>query len=44
MKDDVNDDVPNEIPKNLIPFNGVVNRDGVFKLGDRLEGDHFTHF
>jgi hypothetical protein len=29
MKDDVNDEVPNETPKTLIPFNGLVNCDGV---------------
>jgi hypothetical protein len=25
MKDDVNDEMPNGIPKIIIPFNGVVN-------------------
>jgi len=43
MKYDVNDEVFNGIPKILIPFNGVVNWDGVLKLGGRLEGDHVTH-
>jgi len=43
MKDDVNDEVPNGIIKILIPFNGVVNWDGVLKLGGGLEGDHVTH-
>jgi len=43
MKDDLNDEVPNGIPKILIPSNGVVNWDGVLKLGGRLEGDHVTH-
>ncbi len=43
MKDDVNDEIPNETPKILIPFDEVVNWDGVLKLGDRLEGDHATH-
>ncbi len=27
MKDDVNDEMPNGIPKTLIPFDGVVNWD-----------------
>jgi hypothetical protein len=40
----VNDEVPNETPKILIPFNGVVNWDGVLKLGGRLEVNHVTHF
>jgi hypothetical protein len=43
MKDDVNDEVPNETPKTLIHFNGVVNWDGVLKLGGRPEVDHDTH-
>jgi hypothetical protein len=43
MKDDVNDEVPNGIPKTLIPSDGVVNWDGVLKLSSRLEGDHATH-
>jgi hypothetical protein len=43
MKDDVNDEVSNETPKTLVPFNGVVNCNGVFKSGGRLEGDHATH-
>jgi hypothetical protein len=43
IKDDVNDEMPNGIPKILIPFDGVVNEDGVLKLGNRLEGDHATH-
>ncbi len=43
MKDDVNDEVPNGIPKTLIPSDGVVNWDGVLKLGDRPESDHATH-
>ncbi len=43
MKDDVNDEMPNGIPKTLIPFDEVVNWDGVLKLGNRLEGDHVTH-
>ncbi len=44
MKDDLNDEVPNGTPKTLIPFNGVLNQDGVLKLGSKLEGDHATHF
>jgi hypothetical protein len=35
MKDDVEDEVPNGTPNNLIPSNGVLNKDGVSKLGDR---------
>jgi hypothetical protein len=42
MKDDVNDEVPNGAPKILIPFDGVVNRDGVLKLGNKLKGDYVT--
>jgi len=40
MKNDVKDEVPNETPKTLIPSNGVLNKDGVSKLGNRLKGDH----
>ncbi len=43
MKDDVNEEVPNGTPKTLIPFNEMVNWDGVSKLSDRLQGDHVTH-
>jgi hypothetical protein len=43
MKDDVNDEVFNGIPKILIPFDEVVNWDGVLKSSDRLKGDHATH-
>ncbi len=43
MKDDVNDEVLNGTSKTLIPSDGVVNWDGVLKLGGRLEGDHVTH-
>jgi hypothetical protein len=43
MKNDVNNEVPNGTPKILILFYGVVNWDGVLKLGGRLEGDHATH-
>jgi hypothetical protein len=44
MKDDVKDEVPNETPKTLIPSNGVLNKDGVSKLGSKLEGDNVSHF
>jgi hypothetical protein len=43
MKDDVNDEVANEISKTLIPFDGVVNWDVVLKSNNRLKGDHATH-
>jgi hypothetical protein len=43
MNVDVNDEVPNETPKALIPSDGVLNWDGVMKLRDKLEGDHATH-
>ncbi len=43
MKDGVNDEMFNGIPKILIPFDEVVNWDGVLKSGGRLEGDHATH-
>ncbi len=42
MKDDLNDEVFNGTPKTLIPSNGVLNWDGVSKLGNKLEGDHVT--
>jgi hypothetical protein len=44
MKDDLNDEVPNGTPKTLIPSNGVLNWDGVSKLGNKTKGDHVTHF
>jgi len=44
MKDDVIDEVPNGTPKIPIPFNGVLNWDGVLKLNDKLERDHTKHF
>jgi len=44
MKDDVKIKVPNEIPKALIPSDGVVNWDGVLKFGGMLKGDHAMHF
>jgi hypothetical protein len=43
MKDHVNEEVPNGIPKTLILSDKVVNWDKVLKLGGRLEGDHATH-
>jgi hypothetical protein len=43
MKDNMNDEIPNGIHNNLIPFDGVVNWDGVLKLNNRLKGDHATH-
>ncbi len=43
MKDDVNDEVPNETPKFMIIYNGVVNWDGVLNSRHMLEGDHATH-
>jgi hypothetical protein len=42
MKDDLNDEVFNGTPKTLIPFNGVLNSDGVSKLGNKPKGDHVT--
>jgi hypothetical protein len=44
MNDDVNNEVLNGTPKILIPFDGVVNWDGVLKSSSMLEGDHNTHF
>jgi hypothetical protein len=44
MKDDLNDEVFNGNPKILIPFDGVLNWDGVSKLNNKLEEDHFIHF
>jgi hypothetical protein len=40
MKDDVNDEVPNWIPKIIIPCSGVLNLDGVIKLSNKLKRDH----
>jgi len=42
MKDDLNDEVPNGTPKTLIPFNGVLNWDGVSKSSGKPKG--VTHF
>jgi hypothetical protein len=38
MKHDLNDEVPNGTPKTLIPSNGMLNQDGVWKLGDKTKG------
>jgi hypothetical protein len=43
MKDDVKVKVFIGIPEILIPFNGVVNWDGVLNFGGKPEGDHATH-
>ncbi len=43
MKNDVKVKVPNRTTETLIPSNGVVNWDGLLKLGSKLEGDHVTH-
>ncbi len=43
MKGDVNDEVPNGTPKSMIPYDEIVNWDGVLKSSDMLEGDHATH-
>jgi len=34
----MNDNVKVKVPKTLIPLDGVLN------FGDKLEGDHATHF
>jgi hypothetical protein len=44
MKDNVKDEIPNGTPKTLIFSNGVLNMDGVSKLGNRPEEDHAAHF
>ncbi len=44
MKDVLNDEVPNGTPKTLIPSNGVLNWDGMSKLGDKPKEDHVTNF
>jgi hypothetical protein len=44
MKDDVNDEIPNGTHKTFILFYGVLNWNGVSKLGDKLKKDHATHF
>jgi hypothetical protein len=42
MEIDVKNEIPNGTPKTLIPSNGVLNRDGVSKLGYRSEGGHLA--
>jgi hypothetical protein len=44
MKDNVKDEMSNGTPKTLIISNGVLNMDGVSKLGNRPKGDHVAHF
>jgi hypothetical protein len=44
MKDDLNDEMPNGTPKILILSNGVLNWDGVSKLGSRPKRDYATIF
>ncbi len=44
MKDDVKVEMPNKTPKTLIPWDGVVNQDGVLKFGDKPNGGHATIF
>ncbi len=43
MKENVNDEVLNGVPKNVIPFDGVIYSDGVLKPGDKTKGNHATH-
>jgi hypothetical protein len=43
MKYDVNNEMPNGIPKILILHDGVLNWDGVLKLNDKPKGVHATH-
>jgi hypothetical protein len=40
----VNDEVPNGTLKTLIPFDGVLNWDGMLKLSHMEKGNHITHF
>ncbi len=44
MKDDLNDEVPNGTPKILIPYDGVLNQDGVWKSRGKPKEDHAKHF
>lgn len=37
MKDNVNDELPNGIPKNWIPSNGVVNQGGKLNCGVEIK-------
>ncbi len=43
MKENVNDEVLNRIPKNVIPLDGVIYSDGVLKPGSKTKGNHATH-
>jgi hypothetical protein len=43
MKYHVKGELPNGTPKTLIPFDGVLNWDGVSKLGGKLKRDHATY-
>ncbi len=38
MKDDVNDEMPNETFKTLIPLDGVLKQDGATKSSCKLKG------
>jgi hypothetical protein len=40
----MNDEILNGTLKTLIPFDGMLNWDGVSKSNDKLERDHATHF
>ncbi len=40
----MNNEVLNVTLNILIPFDGVINWDGLLKLGDMLKGDHVTLF
>jgi hypothetical protein len=42
MKNNLNDEVHNGTPNILIPSNGVLNLDGVSKLGSNPKGDYVT--
>jgi hypothetical protein len=44
MEDDLNDEVPNGTPKILIPYDGVLNWDGVSKPSGKPKWDHGTYF
>jgi hypothetical protein len=45
MKNDVNDEVPNETPQILKYFsNWMLNWNGVSKSNNKPKGDHATHF
>jgi len=44
MKNDMKDEIPNGTLKTPIIYKGVLNRDGVSKLGNIPKGDHATHF